>query len=204
MVGPALHTGELVERDVELAAIADVVERAADGAGGVLLVEGSGRRRKDAVAAVSRAARRRAGADRSQARGGELEQAFPFGIAAQLLGRAVAALDVEQRAAMLSGAAGLAADLIDPAAAITDAPAATSHEALICAPARLSYWLCAGLAAAEPLLLVVDDAHWADSPSLQSAALHGPPDRRHVGHAPARRASRRSGRLARGARAAER
>ena len=68
---------------------------------------------------------------------------------------------------MLSGAAALAVDLVDPgAAAATDVPAATSHEALY---ARLHglYWLCAGLAAEEPLLLVVDDAHWADEPSLQ-------------------------------------
>ena len=29
------------------------------------------------------------------------------------------------------------------------------------------YWLCAGLAAQQPLVLVIDDAHWADEPSLQ-------------------------------------
>ena len=34
------HRGELVERDAELAAIVAAVERAAGGAGGVLLVEG--------------------------------------------------------------------------------------------------------------------------------------------------------------------
>ncbi len=29
------------------------------------------------------------------------------------------------------------------------------------------YWLTANLADSEPLLLVVDDAHWADIPSLR-------------------------------------
>ena len=29
------------------------------------------------------------------------------------------------------------------------------------------YWLVAALAESEPLLLVVDDAHWADAPSLR-------------------------------------
>ena len=29
------------------------------------------------------------------------------------------------------------------------------------------YWLCANLAAEQPLLVVVDDAHWADAPSLR-------------------------------------
>ena len=33
------------------------------------------------------------------------------------------------------------------------------------------YWLCANLAAARPLCLVVDDAHWADAPSLRYLAF---------------------------------
>ena len=33
------------------------------------------------------------------------------------------------------------------------------------------YWLCANLAAVEPLCLVVDDAHWADAPSLRFLAF---------------------------------
>ena len=33
------------------------------------------------------------------------------------------------------------------------------------------YWLCANLAAAGPLCLVVDDAHWADAPSLRYLAF---------------------------------
>ena len=33
------------------------------------------------------------------------------------------------------------------------------------------YWLCANLAAAGPLCLVVDDAHWADAASLRYLAF---------------------------------
>src|SRR5206468_5654158 len=33
------------------------------------------------------------------------------------------------------------------------------------------YWLCANLAGAGPLCLVVDDAHWADAPSLRYLAF---------------------------------
>ena len=33
------------------------------------------------------------------------------------------------------------------------------------------YWLCANLAAASPLCIVVDDAHWADAPSLRYLAF---------------------------------
>jgi DNA-binding CsgD family transcriptional regulator len=161
----SLHMSELVERDAELAAITDVVERAASGAGGALLVEGAagvGKTRLLQFAAqLADGPRLRV----LEARGGELEQSFPFGVAAQLLGPAVAAMGGPQRAAILSGAAGHAVDVIDPRAT-AELTSARSHEALY---ARLLglYWLCAGLSAEKPLLLVVDDAHWADEPSLQ-------------------------------------
>ena len=33
------------------------------------------------------------------------------------------------------------------------------------------YWLCANLAAERPLVVTVDDAHWADAPSLRFLAF---------------------------------
>src|SRR5262249_60522470 len=33
------------------------------------------------------------------------------------------------------------------------------------------YWLCANVAAQRPLCLLVDDAHWADAPSLRFLAF---------------------------------
>jgi predicted ATPase len=102
----SLHMSELVERDAELAAITDVVERAASGAGGALLVEGAagvGKTRLLQFAAqLADGPRLRV----LEARGGELEQSFPFGVAAQLLGPAVAAMGDPQRAAILSGRPG--------------------------------------------------------------------------------------------------
>ena len=157
------HADELVEREVELSAVAAVVEQAAGAAGGVVLVEGAaGVGKTCLLEALVQLADSRALLV-LRARGGELEQAFPFGIAAQLLGRTVAALTAEQRASVLSGAAGLALDVIDARA---ESAGTGSPDALF---ARLHglYWLCAGLAAQRPLVLVVDDAHWADEPSLQ-------------------------------------
>ena len=154
---------ELVERDVELSAVTAVVEQAAGAAGGVLLVEGAaGVGKTRLLEALVQLADSRALLV-LRARGGELEQSFPFGIAAQLLGRTVAALAAEQRASVLAGAAGLALDVVDPRAesAVTGSP-----DALFARMHGL-YWLCAGLAAQRPLVLVVDDAHWADEPSLQ-------------------------------------
>ncbi|MBV8998360.1 MAG: AAA family ATPase, partial [Solirubrobacterales bacterium] len=157
--------GELVERDAELAAIAELIERARSGADGIALVEGSaGVGKTRLLQAVAELAE---GEPMSvlRARGGELERSFPFGVAAQLFDTAVAALDDEERTSVLSGAAELAVDLIDPRVPVR-ASGVGSDEVLFARFHGL-YWLCAGLAARQPLLLVVDDAHWADEPSLQ-------------------------------------
>jgi predicted ATPase len=98
---PGLDRVELIERDDELAAIAAVVANAASAAGGVLIVEGPAGVGKTRLlgALVQLASVRRLRVLR--ARGGELEQPFPFGIVAQLVSRAAAGLDREQRASVL-------------------------------------------------------------------------------------------------------
>src|SRR4051812_11909595 len=133
----------LVEREVELAAIADLIGRAARGGSGVLLVEGPAGVGKTRLLAAVEALAGAAPVRVLRARGGELERSFPFGIAGQLFGAAVSALDAQQRAEVLLGAAGLAADILDPRAG-PPTPAVASEEALY---ARLHglYWLCAGL-----------------------------------------------------------
>ena len=157
--------GELVERDAELAAVAELIKRARSGAGGIALVEGPAGVGKTRL--LQTVAELAAGEPVSvlRARGGELERSFPFGIAAQLFAAAVAALDGEERKSVLSGAAELAMDLVDPRVPVR-ASGVGSDEALFARFHGL-YWLCAGLAARRPLLLVLDDAHWADEPSLQ-------------------------------------
>src|SRR5439155_6042035 len=72
--------------------------------------------------------------------------------------------DPEHREDALSGAAALAAPLFDEER-FTDAldlSADTSFATL-----HGLYWLAANLAARRPLVLVVDDAHWCDQPSLR-------------------------------------
>jgi DNA-binding CsgD family transcriptional regulator len=99
------------------------------------------------------------------ARGLSLEQGFSYGIVRQLLEPARAAASPGDWDALLDGAARLArrvfdgADVLEgPQAPEQGVPHATMHGL---------YWLTANLAAREPLVLAIDDAHWADAPSLR-------------------------------------
>jgi hypothetical protein len=151
-----LGPGVLVERDAELARIAGRLGAARRGEGGVLVIEGEAGIGKTSLV---RALRERAAAEGMQvmhARGAELESSFAFGVLRQALARPVADLDPPTRAAVLSGHAQHATALLDPAA-----PGATGEAVL-----QGAYWLVANLAERGPLVLVVDDAQWADAPSI--------------------------------------
>lgn len=91
---------------------------------------------------------------------GALERDFAFGVVRALFEPAV----TEQPALISIGPATLAA----PVVTLVEEPAA----AAVITGARLHglYWLTVGLADNGPLLLVVDDAHWADEPSLEALA----------------------------------
>ena len=96
------------------------------------------------------------------ARGTELETGYPFGVVRQCLEPVLRTADRVRREAALAGAAALAAPVL------LDTPsdgAAASFGVL-----HGLYWLVANLADGDPLLLVVDDAHWADEPSLRFVA----------------------------------
>ncbi len=150
----------LFERETEFAVLGAGLEQAREGRGGVVVVEGSPGSGKTALLRAFRETAQ--GVRVLQATGGELEREFPFGVVRQLFERAVLAAPAEQRERWLAGAAALAAPVIgaapDLAEPVADASFATLHGL---------YWLAATLADEAPLLLLVDDAHWADSPSLR-------------------------------------
>jgi DNA-binding CsgD family transcriptional regulator len=102
------------------------------------------------------------------ARGSVLEGEFAFGIVRQWLDQ-IARWDPDERAAMLNGPARVVAGLMDPGPApdpsLTDNTFARLHGL---------YWALANLSAERPLLLVLDDAHWADPASLRFAAFMQP------------------------------
>ena len=104
-----------------------------------------------------------AGFEVLSARGGELEQSFAFGVVRQLFEALVAGLPASERRALFSGATALARPLLDPSAE----PKVVSGSADPFPLLHGLYWLAANLAERRPLALVVDDAHWADLPSLR-------------------------------------
>ncbi len=149
----------LRERDTELRTAEACLTRAADGGGGVLLVEGSpGIGKTTILRAVTDAAAGR-GFRVLRARGAQLERPFPFGVARQLLERPLLAARPEERDALLAGAAG------DAPAALGMTTAGTATDQGLRGLHAL-YWLAANLAGRGPLVLVIDDGHWADRPSL--------------------------------------
>ena len=135
----------LLERERELEILEGAVMAAAGGAGTAVLVEGDPGTGKTALL---RGLRTRRSAFRLRvltARGAELEQQFAFGVVRQLLGPPDALPGAPEWLGEHEGHA-----VVDPRAAAF----------------QLSAFV-ADVAADTPLLLVVDDAHWADSASLR-------------------------------------
>ena len=154
-----MQLAPLVERAFELETIERVLGGARVGSGGGLVFEGPAGIGKSSLLAATRAA---AGSELRvlSARGGELERDLPFGIVRQLLEPVVVASDVEEREALLAGAAALANPVLFAADPESGAePSFSSLHGL--------YWLTSNLADAQPLLLTVDDAHLADLASLR-------------------------------------
>ena len=96
-----------------------------------------------------------------RARGSELESGFAFGVVRQLFERRLAGAGQGERAALLAGPAAAARPLLTGELAAQ--PAGDSSFAVL----HGLYWLVVNLAAGRPVLLAIDDAHWADEPSLR-------------------------------------
>ncbi|HTE64115.1 MAG TPA: AAA family ATPase [Solirubrobacteraceae bacterium] len=138
----------LLERESELETLVQVLSAAQAGRGQVVLVEGPPGVGKTRLLDAARELAEAAGVNVLAARGAELERDLPFGVAQQLLEPPVELLG----------------------AASTDRAADDRSLALIeCLREELlgRVFPHAGDAAAESFLLLVDDAQWADPPSLR-------------------------------------
>ena len=156
----------LLERERELELITALLADALTGRGGVLLLDGPAGVGKTRLLEAAHEIAVATGVQVIRARGGELERGFAFGAVRQLLEPWLATADEAARAAALAGAAELALGVLrvkprggDPV--LEDQSFAALHGL---------YWLAANVAAQRPLLLLADDLHWWDDPSLRFLA----------------------------------
>src|SRR5215207_4460445 len=149
----------LLEREAELTAIAERLDAAA---GGLVVVEGAAGIGKTSLLAAAAELAGERGVRVLSARAAPLEQAYGFGVVRQLFEPVRAGSAREEWDRLTADAAGLAQRALDPAAADIAPGDDVTHSTL-----HGLFWLAANLAAHGPLLLSVDDVHWADAPSLR-------------------------------------
>jgi DNA-binding CsgD family transcriptional regulator len=155
----------LYERESELARVDALLAPARAGRGGMLLITGPAGIGKTALLATARERAGQAGMRVLAGRGGELESGFSFGVARQLFEpllsgeaeREALLAGVAQRALIALEDLGDQADTAPPEAG-AEPPFAVMHGL---------YWLAVNASEAGPVLLVVDDLHWADQASLR-------------------------------------
>jgi predicted ATPase len=163
---------ELLEREAERAVLGSAVEQVAAGEGGELVVVlGEAGIGKTALLAVAGELARAAGIRTFRAAGSPLERDFGYGVVRQLLERELRSRSPEERARLLTGASA-------PAAAVfglpdREASRPAEGEPLLADPDRslgvrhALVLLVGELARERPVVLIVDDLHWADGASLR-------------------------------------
>ena len=156
--------GRLRERQRELAAVEVLLERR----GRMLLLEGRSGIGKTSLVEAACARAGELGHEVMRARGSDLESGFAFGVVRQLFERRLAGAGRGEREALLAGPAAAARPLLSGGLAVQ--PAGDSSFAVL----HGLYWLVVNLAASRPLLIAVDDAQWADEPSLRWLAYLAP------------------------------
>ncbi len=163
-IGAAGREGTVVlERDGELAELDSVFAHAREGHGSVAVLEGPAGEGKSTLLAAAAQRAEAAGLLVLSARGGDLEREFPFGVMRQLFELALARADAARRSVLLAGAAAPAQQALGLGAPEAEAGIAEGPAVL-----HALYWLVVNLSASGPLLLAVDDAHWADVSSLRA------------------------------------
>jgi DNA-binding CsgD family transcriptional regulator len=150
----------LLERDEQLAVAQTLLAEAAAGVVRTLVFRGAaGVGKTSLLDEIAKTAAVR-GFTVYRAWGDELASRQPFGVLLRLLGPATRALSAHARHVLNSGPGALAVDLL------TGTPVVLSDDSAIASLGYSLTWLTTDLAAAGPLLMAVDDAQWADLPSL--------------------------------------
>ena len=150
-----------VAHGAELARLIETFGQARSGRGSFVLLEGVPGVGKSLLMAAARETAQKAGMEVLVAAGSEMEQDSTFGVALQLFESHIARADDEHRARVFSGAARLAAPLF------ADGPREVLPAGQAFSLLHGLYWLCGNIAVERPLVLTIDDAHWADPPTLR-------------------------------------
>ncbi|MGH3196109.1 MAG: AAA family ATPase [Streptosporangiaceae bacterium] len=151
--------GQLLDRAAELAVIAAAIESACSGSGSALLMEGVAGIGKTRLLTHACEQAARAGMTVLAARAAEFEDGYAWGVVRQLFEAEMRAGRGQRRA---DDAVALAALALTRDAQPGDEDSFAVLHGL--------YWLTADIAQQAPLLLAVDDLHWADQPSRRFVA----------------------------------
>ena len=158
---------QLLERERELEMLREFVQAAVQGSGRLVVIEGPAGIGKTRLLNAARDEAARAGMRWVAGRGSELEREFGHGVVRQLFESVLVNHDAEVRAELLSGSAGQAAALfsqvhpVGGGSSASDTSFATLHGL---------YWLTANLCSLAPLMIIIDDLHWVDTPTLRFLA----------------------------------
>jgi DNA-binding CsgD family transcriptional regulator len=181
--GRTAQSRPLLEREAELAALAERLSEAGEGYGSVTVIDAPAGKGKTRLLQATRDQAREAGMRVLGGAGAELERGFPFGLAIQLFEPLWFTASEAQRAGFMAGPARHAGELLTGAVSDSD-----SGEDQAYAIIRGLFWLCLNLAqpsepaaeasatgpsaapAGTPLVMLVDDLHWADAASLRFLA----------------------------------
>lgn len=153
----------LFEREEELSALRGLLHAATAGDGRLALLRGPPGIGKSALLQATRVLAQDKGFAVLAARGVELEREFPFGVVRQLFEPELRRLSVAERDEVTSGAAALS----DRALGMSDPSTGSGDVSALFAALHGLYWLVSNLTERAPVLVSVDDAHWADLPSLR-------------------------------------
>ena len=164
---------DLIERDSELAALKQSLAAARHGAGGIVFIEAFGGTGKTCLLTAAGELARQARMLVLRGAGNQLESGFAFGLARQLLEPLWLSRSPSQRRALVSGPARPALRILSPRSSQKLPATRDERYAVI----HGLYWLVLHLAASQPgasasrpVVILVDDAHWADAPSLRFLA----------------------------------
>jgi DNA-binding CsgD family transcriptional regulator len=152
--------GALIERDDEWRALAVALAGLDSGVGGVLTISAPAGLGKTTLLERAASSGTAAGHRVRSAAPGPQERHFAYGVMRTLLEAPLHDLDPVEQERLLDGAAAQAGQLLlSGTVPGPDATTSIAHSIL---------WLCAGLTdGGAPMMLVIDDGHWADRPSLE-------------------------------------